>query len=196
MLIYGAGGHAKVVTSILSACGEKITGIFDDHWQEIVPPGGHMIRPYAPDFMESGKLIIVIGNNADRRRIANSVFHAFGKAIHPTALVDNSVYIGAGAVIVHRAIIQAGSYLGNHVIVNTGAIIDHDCMIGDFVHIAPGATLCGDVRVGECTLIGAGSVIAPQVTIGKECMIGAGAVVVHDVPDYAKVIGNPARIID
>jgi acetyltransferase-like isoleucine patch superfamily enzyme len=50
--------------------------------------------------------------------------------------------------------------------------------------------------VGECTLIGAGSVIAPQVTIGKECMIGAGAVVVHDVPDYAKVIGNPARIID
>jgi acetyltransferase-like isoleucine patch superfamily enzyme len=31
--------------------------------------------------------------------------------------------------------------------------------------------------------------------IGRECVIGAGSVVVRDVPDFAKVAGNPARII-
>ncbi|MCB0084209.1 MAG: N-acetyltransferase, partial [Caldilineaceae bacterium] len=42
--------------------------------------------------------------------------------------------------------------------------------------------------------IGAGAVILPGVTIGKFAMVGAGAVVSKDVPEYALVIGNPARI--
>ncbi|GGN08676.1 acetyltransferase [Dyadobacter beijingensis] len=195
MLIHGAGGHAKVVVSILSACGERVTGVFDDNRIGLWQPGAHVIRPYTPDFKGSEKLIIAIGNNQDRKRIADSVCHAFGKAIHPAAIVDNTVVIGEGTVIVHGAIVQAGSCIGDHVIVNTGAIVDHDCLISDFVHIASAATLCGSVRVGECTLVGAGSVVAPGIAIGKECVIGAGAVVVRDVPDYAKVVGNPARVI-
>jgi sugar O-acyltransferase (sialic acid O-acetyltransferase NeuD family) len=194
MLIYGAGGHAKVVLSIFSACREPVSGVFDDNVPSEAFSEYQILNAYDRHFKQIEALIIAIGNNHDRRQLAEKIVHSFGKAIHPTAVVDPSVRVGSGTVIVHGAIIQAGSYVGSHVIVNTAATIDHDCFLEDFVHIAPGATLCGGVRVGECTLIGAGAVVAPQVNIGKECIIGSGTVVIHDVPDFAKVMGNPARI--
>lgn len=43
--------------------------------------------------------------------------------------------------------------------------------------------------------IGANAIILPGVTIGNGAIIGAGAVVTKDVPDYAIVIGSPAKII-
>ena len=68
-------------------------------------------------------------------------------------------------------------------------------IIHDFCHIAINAALAGGVVVGEGSLIGAGSIILPEVSIGKWAIIGAGAVVTKDVPDYAVVYGNPAKII-
>lgn len=195
MLIYGAGGHGKVVQSILTASGERIAGIFDDSGRDEALPGHEILGVYNAKIFPELRLIIGIGCNQDRRKVATKVLHPFGKAIHLTALVDDSVETGLGIVVVHNAVVQAGCCLGNHVIVNTAAIIDHECILGNFVHVGPGATLCGGVRVGECTLVGAGSVVLPQVSIGRECVIGAGSVVTRNVPDYGKVAGNPARII-
>lgn len=195
MLIYGAGGHAKVVLSILAASGEQTDGIFDDNWKEGALSRHKILGHYDAKILPDERLVIAIGNNRDRKRISTKIFHSFGKVIHPAALVDESVKVGAGIVVVHKAVVQAGCELGNHVIINTAAIVDHECVLANFVHIGPGATLCGGVRVGDCTLVGAGSVLLPQVRIGKECVIGAGSVVIGDVPDYAIVAGNPARII-
>ena len=50
-------------------------------------------------------------------------------------------------------------------------------VIGDFVNLYAGCYIVGGVRVG------------------KGATVGAGAVVVNDVPDYAVVVGNPARVI-
>lgn len=195
MLIYGAGGHAKVVLSILSACGVRVGGIFDDNWQGVDLSGHRILGGYNPRLMAAEDLIISVGDNYDRKRLVGLITHSFGTAIHPTAIIDPSVHLGVGTVIVHNVVVQANCCIGNHVIINTGAIIDHDCSLEDFVHVGPGATLCGGVRIGECTLVGAGSVVAPRVGIGKDCVIGAGAVVIRNVPDYAKVAGNPARVI-
>ncbi|ACT94835.1 acetyltransferase [Dyadobacter fermentans] len=195
MLIFGAGGHAKVVWSILSACGTPVNGLFDDHWQYVDLHSLQLPRAYDHAWRSEDELIIAIGDNSIRRRIAERVSHSFGKAIHPTAIVDATVLIGPGGVVVQRAVIQADCRLGEHVIVNTGAIVDHECVLGDFVHIGPGATLCGGVHVGAGTLAGAGCVVAPGVNVGKGCVIGAGAVVIRDLPDFAKLAGNPAKVI-
>lgn len=50
-------------------------------------------------------------------------------------------------------------------------------------------------HVREYAAIGAGAVILPGVTIGRRALVGAGSVVTKDVPDYAVVAGNPARVL-
>ncbi|WP_297114788.1 hypothetical protein [Thermomonas sp.] len=49
--------------------------------------------------------------------------------------------------------------------------------------------------VEECAFVGTGAIILPRLHIGQGAIIGAGAVVTRDVPDYAIVVGNPARSI-
>lgn len=52
-----------------------------------------------------------------------------------------------------------------------------------------------DTHVGHDVWIGYGALIGPGVRIGNGAIIGAGSVVREDVPDYAVVTGNPARIV-
>jgi virginiamycin A acetyltransferase len=52
-----------------------------------------------------------------------------------------------------------------------------------------------DTEVGHDVWIGAGATILPGARIGSGAIIGAGAVVAGEVPPYAIVAGNPARIV-
>lgn len=53
----------------------------------------------------------------------------------------------------------------------------------------------GEVYIEDDVWIGANAVVLPDVTIHKGAVIAAGAIVTKDVPEYAIVAGNPARII-
>lgn len=55
--------------------------------------------------------------------------------------------------------------------------------------------LCKPVLIKKGAWIGANAVILPGVCIGKHAIVGAGSVVTKDVPDYAVVVGNPAKVI-
>jgi sugar O-acyltransferase (sialic acid O-acetyltransferase NeuD family) len=195
MLLYGAGGHARVISSIIRACGEEVSFVFDDDTSKKLFSGIPVLNEYDPQLLFPELIIIAIGNNLIRRKISLYISHDFGILIHPSACVDTSVSVRSGTVVMHSSVIQAGTSVGKHAIINTGAIIDHDCRITDFVHIAPGVTVCGNVSIGENTIIGAGSTIVPNLTIGKNCTVAAGSVVTLNIPDGALVRGNPARII-
>jgi len=195
MLLYGAGGHARVLISILKALNELPVAIFDDDPNKESIHGIPIVGPYVPDFQPELSVLLAVGDNATRCQIAAFIRHSFGTSIHPSAVVDPSATLGRGTVVVHRAVVQANAQLGQHVIVNTGASVDHDCVLGDFVQVAPGAVLCGNVRVGEGTLIAAGAVVVPGIDIGRWAVVGAGAVVTRNVPDGAVVWNSPARLI-
>lgn len=53
----------------------------------------------------------------------------------------------------------------------------------------------GDVTIGNDVWIGSGATILSGVTIGDGAVVGARAVVSRDIPAYAVVAGNPARIL-
>ena len=53
----------------------------------------------------------------------------------------------------------------------------------------------GDVVIGDYVWIGDRAIILQGVTVGEHAIIAAGAVVIKDVPPYAIVGGNPAKII-
>lgn len=192
-VLYGAGGHAKVVADVLVANGFEIYTFIDSR-----KSGRYLGIELNKSILTCNEIlnkIIAIGDNAIRKKIAESLSPTFGLAKHKSAEVSASVHIEEGCMVLHQAVVQAGSKIGKHVIINTRASVDHDCVIDDFVHVAPGSILCGNVKVGEGTLVGAGTTVIPNITIGKWCIIGAGSVIIKDVPDYSVVVGNPGRII-
>ena len=194
--IYGASGHGKVILDILENLGLRIVGFIDDDPVKERFIGINVLRINAID-LKSCQIIIGIGDNELRKRIAEKVIGTYIAAVHPTAVLSTRCNIGEGTVVMQQAVIQSGTTVGKHCIVNTRASIDHDCIIANYVHVSPGSTICGNVTIGDLTWVGAGAIIIPGVSIGKNVIIGAGAVVIRDIPDNVTVVGNPAyRILD
>lgn len=82
-----------------------------------------------------------------------------------------------------------------------GVVINKDCVIGKNCTIGKGVVIGGRSgnpvvpKIGDNVLVGSNAVIIGPIKIGDNAQIGAGAVVVHDVPENAVVVGNPARVI-
>lgn len=76
-----------------------------------------------------------------------------------------------------------------------GACVSHHNVIEDYAFVGPNACTGGNVHIKEGAFIGIGASIIPNITIGKWSTVGAGSVVIKDVPDYATVVGNPAKVI-
>ncbi len=191
MILYGASGHGLVIADILRACGEEHILFWDDNPQKVLQ--GYSVSLPEPNAEEP--VILSIGSNFIRKRINDRSDYAYGRAVHPKSILSEESAIGSGTVVMAGAIMNTLAAIGKHGIVNTGAVIDHECQLGDYVHVSPNATLSGLVQVGEGTWIGAGATVIQEIRIGKWAMVGAGAVVIRDVPDFAVVVGNPARII-
>jgi sugar O-acyltransferase (sialic acid O-acetyltransferase NeuD family) len=191
MYLFGASGHAKVVIDILENNNIPIDALFDDN-DAIKTLLGY---PVFSSKEVKSPLIISIGNNLIRQKLAQSLDVTFAVAIHSSAIISNNVKIQEGTVVMQGAIIQSCSEIGKHCIINTGASIDHDCVIENYVHISPHATLCGNVKVGEGAWIGAGAIIIPGVEIGKWSVIGAGSVVTRSIPDNSVAYGMPCKVV-
>lgn len=71
------------------------------------------------------------------------------------------------------------------------AIFDHD-RVGDYIDQISDLP---DTTIGHDVWLGDGAVVLPGARIGNGVIVGARAVVTGDVPDYAIVAGNPARIV-
>lgn len=192
MYLFGASGHGKVIADIAIANHVKIKAFID---QDVTKKECYGI-PVLNDLPENNeRLIISIGNNLTRKKIADKINNEIGTLIHPRSVISETAKIGSGTVIMGGVTINADSTIGKHCIINTNSSVDHECNLGNFVHISPNAALAGNVYVGEGTHIGIGAVIIQGIRIGKWCVIGAGAVIINDVPDYSVVVGNPGKII-
>lgn len=194
MYIYGASGHGKVLAEIAEDLNEELSGFIDDN-DEIASLMDYTVIQYS-DLDESSSLILGVGDNRIRKRIAESLnARIFKTLIHPRSNISKRVKIGLGTVVMAGCTINSSAEIGNHCILNTNASVDHDCVISDFSHISPNASLAGNVFVGEGVHIGIGATIIQGTKIGKWSTIGAGAVVIEDVPDFATVVGIPGKVI-
>ncbi|HEY0777081.1 MAG TPA: acetyltransferase [Gemmatirosa sp.] len=210
ILIWGGGGHGRVVADLARELGHRIVGYVDrdaDKVGQVVEPGGGRVVMAEQPFLDgiargepypcdATLVALAIGDNAARlAAVARLNPPTVSTLVHPTAVCSPSARIGPGTVVFACAVVNASATVGTAAIVNTGAIVEHDCVLDDGAHLSPGAVLGGAVRVGYAAWIGAGATVIPGVRVGRNAIVGAGAVVIRDVPDGATVVGNPARAI-
>ncbi|HLS37611.1 MAG TPA: acetyltransferase [Sphingobacterium bovisgrunnientis] len=191
LFLYGAGGHAKVVAEIAELNGYEHIVFCEDEPTKDKLLGYEVVAILEED----GSCLIAIGNNAVRKKLAQSLSNRFVQLVHPQTNLSPRSNIGEGTVVMAGVTINADATVGEHCIINTNASVDHDCVIEDYVHLSPNVALAGNVTIGEGTHIGIGACVIQGVKVGRWCTVGAGAVVIRDVPDGATVVGNPARNI-
>jgi len=135
---------------------------------------------------------------------------------HPENVeIGDGVYVGHGAILKayhrNRLVIGEGSWIGQMCFFHSAGGID----IGRNVGVGPAVKILTSshaeagrdvpilhspietalVSVHDDADLGIGAILLPGVTVGRGAQVGAGAVVTKDVPDWAVVAGNPARLL-
>lgn len=205
VLVWGAGGHGKVIVDALMACGEwKVAGIVDEDEKKW---GGTVLGvkvfglaggvAEAAKKLDCGRVAVAIGDNYARFEKFQQVRRAGLSAVnvvHPRAHVSRFVKMGEGVTILAGATINPDTTIEDNVCVNTSASVDHDNYLEMSCHVFPNATLTGGVRIKEFANVGSGAVIAPKLTVGKFSFVGAGTVVLEDVAEGTIVFGVPGKV--
>ncbi|QUI21954.1 acetyltransferase [Vallitalea pronyensis] len=202
LLIFGAGGHAKVVADIaLKMDRWKEIAFLDDQENTKKPMGLHVlgtIKDYHT-YIEDYDIFVAIGNNKTRKNIMMTLQSegvSMPTLIHPRAVIGKQVILACGTVVMGGVVINCCTKIGHGCIINTGATIDHDSVLDDYVHVSPGVHISGTVHIGEGTWLGTGSVVINNIIITSGCKVGAGAVVVKDIHKSGTYVGTPVRRVE
>jgi UDP-2-acetamido-3-amino-2,3-dideoxy-glucuronate N-acetyltransferase len=119
------------------------------------------------------------------------------------AVVGERCNIGQNVVISPGVTLGRGCKVQNNVSLYTGVSVEDDVFLGPsmvFTNVINPRAFIERKAEYRATLIrrgasiGANATIVCGVTLGEYCFVGAGAVVTRDVPPYATVYGNPARV--
>lgn len=108
--------------------------------------------------------------------------------------VANNVSIGNFVKIQNNVSVYEGVTLEDYVFCGPSMVFTN-ILLPKCKYPQRGAEFYTNTLVREGASIGANATIVCGTTLGRDCLVGAGAVVTKDVPDYALVVGNPARVI-
>jgi UDP-2-acetamido-3-amino-2,3-dideoxy-glucuronate N-acetyltransferase len=126
-------------------------------------------------------------------------------------MIRSETRIGRGCTIGSYVDIEGDVTIGNFVSLQSSCYITRGVIIEDEVFCGPRIATMNDKRISyrrpgltfernaprilRAARVGGGSLLLPGVTVGENAFVAAGSVVTKDVPDFAIVAGNPARVI-
>lgn len=125
--------------------------------------------------------------------------------------VQSGAKIGKNCILGQNVNIGNNVIIGNFVKIQNNVSVYEGVELEDYVFCGPsmvftnilnprskypqvGAEFYIKTLVKEGASLGANSTIVCGITIGRFAFVGAGAVVTKDVPDFALVVGNPAKV--
>lgn len=159
--------------------------------------------------MESQIRIAASADVSDDARIGE------GSSVWHLAQVREGAVLGENCIVGRGAYIGTEVQIGDNVKIQNYALVYEPARVADGAFIGPAAVFTNDhfpravnpdgsqksgadwepvgVTVLEGASVGARAVCVAPVTIGRWALVAAGATVIHDVPDFALVVGVPAR---
>jgi len=129
------------------------------------------------------------------------------KVWHFSHVMKDAV-IGKGCTIGQNVLVASGVRIGDHCKIQNNVSLYTGVVLEDAVFCGPSMVFTNVINprsevvrrdefkstlVKRGASIGANATVVCGVTIGAYAFVGAAAVVTHDVPDFALVVGNPAR---
>jgi sugar O-acyltransferase (sialic acid O-acetyltransferase NeuD family) len=204
IIVFGSGGHAKVVIDILENQKKyNVIGLIDPFKEIDSMCFNYRILGNRNDYSILNKVfggIVAIGDNWVRYEMT-ALIHRLApgfeviSAVHPETTIGRQVKIGTGTVAMAGVVINSGTTIGDGCIINTQSSIDHDSTIGSFVSLAPNTSTGGHVIIGDYTSIGIGANVIHNMEIGEHTVVGAGSTVIHSLPSYVVAFGTPCKVI-
>lgn len=129
----------------------------------------------------TGHMVMIRENNT----IGDSVSIGTQTIIEHSVIIGDRARVHSGAFIPEFTKIEYGAWIGPRVCI-TNSKYPASKKSKDYLH---GVTICRKARIG------ASVTILPGCTIGEQALVGSGSVVTKDIPAFAVVVGNPARIV-
>lgn len=194
-VLFGGGGHAKVLIDAARATGLRVIGAVDARLPAGTPIvagievlGDEALLEMLRDKGVRTALIGVGGATSSTARA--KVFDrlaALGFDLPP--VVAPGAHLGLGSELGRATYLLAGANVGPAVtigddcIVNQNAVVAHDSRIGHHVHLAPNAVVAGHCTVGDFSTVGMCATLINGASIGANCLVHNNVAVTSDLPD-------------
>lgn len=134
-----------------------------------------------------------------------------GTAIWHHAHIRRGAKLGADCVVGKSSFVDAGVVVGDRVRIQNHVSVFNGVHLGDDILVGPSVSFTNDLYprartaaeswtatptyVESGVALGANATIVCGIRIREWAVVGAGAVVTTDIPAYALVVGNPARVV-
>jgi acetyltransferase EpsM len=208
IIIFGAGGHAGVVTSEIKKINKyEVEGYFVKNIQDKNINKNLRKKVLEFDLNKINKvlkknfsLFVAIGDNLLRKKIVEEINNykpnvIWENIISIDSTVDPTVKFGFGNLIMPGCIINAFTEIKNHCLINTGAVIEHENFLNNYSSVGPRAVTAGKVNIGQLSHIGMGSSVLEDIKIGKNVIIGANSLVSKNIQTEGTYYGSPAKFV-
>ena len=203
LIIVGAGGLGRKVFVCLRRLNSdgrwNILGFIDDNENALDGKKCDLgIIGRISDWEPAENQVFVMGISdphvkhvvADKLKARGAVFETI---VSPDVIMGDYVEIGEGSIVMTPYNVESGAQIGKFVTL-LGSTIALDGKLGDYSTTGGFANLtCANI--GREVYVGSHAVILSHVTVGDGAYVGVGSIVIKDVPAYAQVFGNPARVV-